>query len=162
MKKSSIGWVIAAMVFMAGFFPIPAFAGLDDTATTDLLCSCQWVFYGKGWHVTFTFNRDHTAIGSGEPNERLTWQIVDDKIRLIQHAKYLDIISIPLNPSGTQAHATKGKGYDFTVAKVQPKPQGGDSQPGTAGGSGSTNPPAGGGGDGNSKPFGTTNPNGGL
>jgi hypothetical protein len=141
-----IAGMIAALVFVATGFAAPLFAELSDDATTGLLCSGDWVFQGKNWSVTFTFNRDHTVVQhDNAPKEPLTWSIVDNQI-VIKHAKYDDFISLPLDPKGTAGHSNKGKGYGFTVSRLETKPQ---SPPQTAGGGGGQGTAA----------FGTTNQN---
>ena len=128
MKKSRITCVVVAMAFLAAGFAIPLLAELGDAATTDLLCSGEWVFQGKGWSVKLTFKRDNTVFSQ---NETLAWRIVGNQV-VIKHAKYDDFISLPLNPNGTSGHSNKGKGYSFTVLREEPKSQ--NPPPQTAGG----------------------------
>jgi len=117
MKNPTLRLLIATI--LAACFTSALFA--DDTDTKDTLCSGPWKFTKNsgGWETIRVFNKNGTFSTPINASETGKWKITGGTIVLTFADGHKDVMTLPLNPRGTQAFSAHA---DALTAVLQPGP----------------------------------------
>jgi len=101
MKNPTLRLLIATI--LTACFTSALFA--DDTETRDTLCSGPWKFTKNsgGWETVRIFNKNGTFTTPANAGETGHWKISGGTIVLTFPDSHKDVMTLPLNPKGTQA-----------------------------------------------------------